>query len=451
MYTLKLLDLPAKSVREALAKAAPKLAHVQIPDKIGFLVEGEFDDKLKTEGKDLGLPLVLQKMTDLAQGVQADFIKRTATYLKKADDALAAKPDLLAKAGVLEKTQTQVEAIIKVDRDRAQEEALAAIADYWAELRKKPGRYTAYKLKLGAKIFLAAAGLGVSAGLIGAGVATVGVSSIAGVVGMAKSAITLVSSLISAHEQVETAQKRLEGALLKIKAGFEKTPKLFDQNKKTLEADKKKALGKVEIAEEAGMMVFTQVTGLSGPSAVWPSIKEAKDQLQTVESKLDGVQLEAGKLAKHLEATLKAVEGARKKFLADAEDPIRQQKKADGNFDDKRARKAIADRLDAELTPLEKRVDAAWKATSTVVARAQEAEKKLTASRASVDKLAALKSGKSWTVFENALPLLDVALGLTNYGVFASGSEAAMEFGQSGGALAADKITKRIWDGTWWE
>ena len=106
-------------------------------------------------------------------------------------------------------------------------------------------------------------------------------------------------------------------------------------------------------------------------------------------------------------------------------------------------------------TPLTIRADgpdeqAALEAVITYQNRYKTAEPRIAVAEKRVAEVAKLK-GKGWKVFENVLVFSDLALSFTDPGQYAKVSESLAGILPSVGSLAADKISKKVFDGTFLE
>jgi len=428
MAILKLITMPSSVMDKAIASTAGPLKVMTAPTGMNFAIEIDVDKAIiKSIEKD---PLLQSIMVDKAQEIYQDLVSRIGKNLQATDKGALT----LQQAGQKEKLEMLItvvnkgiEEARKIAVDRAQKEVLKA----WDELVKARKEYTKYKIKIGVKITTALAGLAVSIGLLAGGVVSFGASSIPGIVGMVKSAVAIGAQIKSASEEIETAQARLDKHLKTIEARFINAKGEFNKKGK---------------AQEAGNMLLEQFLGASGPFAVLPSIKGAVDDLGVIKSKFGGIKVHSHDAAKNLNSILNKIDEARKKFFEEVD----KQVKKVGSSQAKNDRKEIEKRLDKELEPFIAKVQDALEKVIAYQTRYKTAEPRIAVAEKRVAELAKLK-GKGWKVFENVLVFSDLGLSFTDPSQYAKVSESLAGILPSVGSLVADKITKKVFDGTFLE
>lgn len=428
MAILKLITQPSSVMDKAIASAAGPLKVMKAPTGMNFAIEIDVDKAIiKSIEKD---PLLQSIMVDKAGEIYEDLVSRIGKNLQATDKGAVTLKDA-GQTEKLEKLITVVnkgiEEARKIAVDRAQKEVLKA----WDELVKARKEYTKYKIKIGVKITTGLAGLAVSIGLLAGGVVSFGASSIPGIVGMVKSTAAIGAQIVSASQEIETAQKRLDGNLKTIEQRFVNAKGEFTKKGKS---------------QEAGAALLEQFLGTSGPFAVVASIKGAVDDLGTIKSKFGGLKVNSHDAAKNLHSILEKLGEARKKFFAEVD----KQVKKDGSSKAAADRKEIEKRLDLVLDPFTAKVDAALRAVIEYQSRYKTAEPRITVAEKRVAELAKLK-GKGWKVFENVLVFSDLALSFADPGQYAKVGESLAGILPSVGGLAADKITKKVFEGTFLE
>lgn len=428
MGKVVMLSMSGSTMDSDIARKAGTLEVMTAPKGMSFKVEVEFDSKIDKEvAKD---PLLQNEMKDAVKAVYDDLVDRIGTNLKTTDKGAVQLRD----SNQLDKMKKLVEVVnrgIEGARDVAVEKSEKEVNRVWNELAKTRKEYTKYKIKIGAKITLAAAGLATSIALFASGVVSFGASSIPGVIGMVKSVATIGAEITSAVQEIETTQKRLE-------------KKLDEIEKKFINA--KGEFTKAGKAKEAGATLAAQFFGTSGPFAVTPSIKDAVGELATVKSKNGGIVIAVHDAAKHLNKILEKMDQAKKDFLAEVTKKLAKHPspKAAGQT------RQISDQLDEALKPFIEKVQAAIAAVEVARVRVKTMEPKIAAASNRVAALQAMK-GLGWKIFENVIVFSDLALSFTDPGSYEKTVELLAGVGQSVGSLVADKLTKKALEGTFLE
>jgi hypothetical protein len=428
MPSILLVDMSSSSMSSEVARKSGKLEVMTAPSSMGFKVELQVDAGiLKAVAAD---PLVNQQMRDAVKAVYDTLVDDIGKNLQATDKGAVKLRDN-NEADKMKKLVDVVNRGIVGARDvavqRAEKEALAC----WAKLVAKRSEYRKYKVQIVSKITLGLAGLGVSIGLLAGGVVSFGASSIPGIVGMVKSVASVGSQLKSAYEEIETSQKRLEKNLKIIEERFIGARGQFTKT------------GKVQ---EVGVTLFAQFLGTTGPFAVVPSIKESVSALDVIKKKLVGVDVNTHDAAKDLNKILESLDAARKKFLDDVDKKLAKVPGPKAKADTKQ----IRDALDKELSPFISKVEEALKKIVEFQNRLKTAEPRVKVADVRVTELTKLK-GVGWKVFENGLVFSDLVLSFADPGQYAKVSETLAGVLSAAGGLAADKITKRVFEGTFLE
>lgn len=428
MGKVVMLDMASSSMDAEIARKAGKLEVMTPPKGMSFKVEVEFDSKIEKEvAKD---PLVQQEMKDAVKAVYDDLVERIAQNLQKTDKGA----QQLRDQGNLDKLDKLVEVVnrgIEGARDVAVEKSESEVDKVWKDLCKTRKEYTKYKIKIGAKISIAVAGLVTSIALFASGTVSFGASSIPGVIGMVKSVVQIGAEITSAVQEIETTQKRLEKKLDEVEKRF---------------VGAKGEFTKAGKAQEIGTTLAAQFFGTSGPFAVMPSIKDCVSELGIVKSKQGGLVVNVHDAAKHLNQVLEKIDAARKDFLTEVEKALvkHPSPKAPAQV------KQVEKQLDLVLEPFTEKVQSALAEVEKARVRIKTMEPKVQAVVDRVEQLAKMK-GLGWKIFENVIVFSDLALSFVDPGAYEKPVELIAGIGQSVGSLAADKITKKALEGTFLE
>ncbi len=420
--------MPSGSMASAIARKSGKLEVMTAPTNMGFKVEMQVDAGIfKAVAAD---PLVNQQMHDAVKAVYDTLVEDIGKNLQSTDKGAVKLRDN-NEADKAKKLVDVVNRGIEGARDvaikRAEKDSMAC----WAKLVAKRTEYRKYKVQIVSKVSLGVAGLATSIGLLAGGVVSFGASSIPGIVGMVKSVAAIGSQLKSAHEEIETSQKRLEKNLKLIEEKFVGARGQFTKAGK---------------AQEVGVTLFAQFLGTTGPFAVVPNIKESVSSLDVIKKKLVGVDVHTHDAAKDLNKILESLDTARKKFLDEVDKKLSKVPGAKAKADTKQ----IRDALDKELSPFVSQVEKALGSLVEFQNRFKTAEPRVKAADERVTELTKLK-GVGWKVFENTLVFSDLALSFADPGQYAKVSETLAGVLSAAGGLAADKITKKVFEGTFLE
>lgn len=428
MPTIKLTTKPSAKMDKDIETAAGKLQVMTAPKGMSFAVEIEVDKAiLKGIEKD---PLMQSIMSDAANAVYDDLVERIGKNLATTDKGAITLRDANQKDKLDKLIQVVNKGIVGA-RDVAVEQAQKDCLKAWDSLVKTRKEYSTYKIKIGVKITLGLAGLGVSIGLLAGGVVSFGASSIPGIIGMVKSVVAIGSQVKSANEEIENAQKRLDKKLRAIEKSFVDAQGEFTKRGK---------------AQEVGALLVEQVFGTSGPFAIIPNIKDAAGELGTIKSKFGGLKVNAHDAAKDLNSILEKLDSARKKFIEDVE----KQAKKVGSPKAKSDVALINKQLDKELEPFIEKVQKGLEAVIAYENRYKTAAPKIAYAEKRVAEVIKLK-GKGFKIFENVLVLTDLAVSFTDPSQYAKVAETLGGILPAVGGLAADKISKKVLEGTFLE
>jgi hypothetical protein len=257
-------DIAAQVI--AKSGSAAKILHV---DSIALEVILTDPNVLKNVPNDLDDALLAQQIRDKAAFGRV--VQDVATALGKA-------------AKTVRRSTKDVEgakAQFKVDVDKAVADALARAAEPILKLTKVKTAYTSYKVMSGIKLTLTS--IGAAAGIVSLALTplTFGVSTVAGCIGIAKSAVSI-------GQQIGKLSLKAEELALKVSEDLVTLNKQYENAKKTL----------VGVGELAKTLVNATL-----PTMV-TTIKECSSDCEQVKSKIDGIDVSAHDTAQKLGALL---------------------------------------------------------------------------------------------------------------------------------------------------
>ena len=259
-----------------------------VPPKISFEVEAEFDNKIFEQvRKD---SILLSDMNEDVAAVYKKTCKDIETKLAVFDKLIVGMVDGGEDKKNIEKQIDGLNKAIEKDRDVAEVGAKLAAEKTWKDYAKKKKEYDAYRIKIVVSIVGSAAGLATSIGMMASSPFTAGVGTITGLVGMVKSVVQIGKELASAWQEVETAVKLLTVQTV-----------IVEKAAKTM-------LGRK--ANEYTAAILTQFLGVAEPS-----IKSCKGHLETVQSKLKGIEIRTHDASIELNDILDAQEKFSKEFV----------------------------------------------------------------------------------------------------------------------------------------
>jgi hypothetical protein len=245
---------------------------------------------------------------------------------------------------------------------------------------------------------------------------------------MVKSVVVLGSQIKSAYEAIETAQARLDNQFREMEKKF---------------IGAKGEFTKRGMAQEVGQTLAAQFLGTTGPFALGANIKEAVGNLDVIKSKFGGIKVNAHDAAKDLNAMIDGLEKAKARFISDID-----KKLATAGPKAKADRDKIIKRLESQvLEPFEAKVQDSLVKVHGLIARHKTAEPRINVASARLARLTALK-GAGFAAFENVLVFSDVALSFTDPSQYAKLSETLGGLVPGVASLAADKVTKLVFEGT---
>jgi len=248
-----------------------------LPPDLNFKIEVTMDKSVaKKLEKD---PLLQEKMVKPVQK-ELERIQRQLAMMLKAYDKEIGELQNQADAKAREK---QFNSIFKEQVETAKKFAISAMNKGWAEFINKEKQYKKYKIKVGAKISIGAAGLAASIASMAAAPFSGGASAVLSIAGMVKTASSLAQECKQAADSVEKTQKIL----------------LKDMNE-VLAAYKLESKKNIVARELATHYVDTVLT------VKLPSIRKCGDGLKLVSNKLAGIQLKSHDIAKTLAKAMKA-------------------------------------------------------------------------------------------------------------------------------------------------
>ncbi len=388
------------------------------PPSLTFEAKADFDGKIFDQvAKDT---VLLKEMNQAADAVYDQTTKGIRSKLSAFEDLIGKMVDKNATQAEIQKQVDGLNKSIEKDRDLAEGAAEKDIEEVWKGYLKKKKEYQGYKIKIGLSVVGSFASLGTSIGLMASSPFTAGVGAAAGIVSMTKSVVQIAREIGSACQEVETSLKLLAKQL------------------DILENVVKTKVGRV--TNEVAGAVFNQVLGIAEPT-----IKSCKSHLETVQSKLNGVEIKVHEAGKALNDLLDQQEKLRKEFMKEASSRLAkhpsakakdQVREIEANFDKFLAepKKTFVKQMD-KLDEIDKRFK---KVKPDVVARRQQ-----------VDQLAGLRSApERW--LRLVLTFADLGGGVT-----IAATEGAAVAGEIVNAVvpwvalfAYDKVSEKVLDKT---
>ena len=218
---------------------------------------------------------------DLDDGLLAAEMRDKASFATVVQDIATALQAAAAKVKKNPKDEPAATAQFKKDVDKAITDSLARAAEPIQRLAKVKTAYTSYKIMSGVKLTLTS--VGAAAGIIGLALTplTFGLTSVAGCIGIAKSAVSL-------GQQIGKLALDAEGLALKVSEDLVTLNKQYQNAKKTLVGVGE--LGKTLVNATLPTMVTT--------------IKECSSDCEQVKNKIDGIEVKAHETAEKLGALL---------------------------------------------------------------------------------------------------------------------------------------------------
>ena len=388
------------------------------PKAWSFNVEVEFDAKIfKSIEKDA---ILLHEMNDAAEKVYkqtCDSVKGKYTAFEKLFQGMVDKG---APKTAIEQNMAGFNKSLESDRKIGEVGAQQAIQAVWVKWAAKNSEYKKYKVKIFVTVFGAIAALAVSIGIMASAPFTGGASAAVSIIGMFKSAVTIIKEIGSACMEIEKSQKLLSGYMKAVE----------------MAAKKGKAAAK---ANEYTAAIVKQFLGESQPS-----IKGCDSQLKTIVQKLTGVEVKTHDCAKTLNGILDAQEKLRADFMKDVMAKLSKHpsKEAPGQI------KLIEARLDKVLATNYDSVKEYIGKTSDLYKRFKLAEEETGKLEERLKPLLALR-GLDNKILENILYFVDMPLGALNGNALASKSgDLVSGLVPVAANMAYDKLTGVVLDKT---
>jgi hypothetical protein len=391
---------------------------LEAPKGWKFTVEVDFDAKIiKSVEKD---SILLKEMNEAATKVYTQTcgsVKGKYTTFEKLFQGMVDKG---APKAVLEQNLAGFNKSLDSDRSIGEIGAQQAVEAVWKKWAAKNKEYTKYKVKIFVTIFGAASALAVSIGLMAGTPFTGGLSAAVGIIGMWKSALTLVKEIGSAALEIEKSQKLLSGYMKVVEAA----------------AKKGKAAAK---ANEYTAAIVKQFLGESQPS-----IKGCDSQLGTIVQKLTGVEVKTHECSKTLNGILDKQEKLRAEFMKEVVAKLSKHPSKDAPAQIK----LIESRLDKLLEGSYAKVIEFIDKTEKLYERFKEAEEETKKLKERVKPLLALR-GLDNKILENVLYFVDMPLGALNGNAMATASSDLVQgLVPVASSMAFDKITGVVLDKT---
>lgn len=259
------------------------LKHLEAPKGWQFTVDVDFDSKvIKAVEKD---SIILKEMNEAADQT-CNSIKGKYTAFEKLFQGMVDKGTPKKQ---IEQNIAGFNKSLAEDKKIGQIGAQQAVEAVWKKYAAKNKEYNKYKIKIAVTIIGAAAGLITSIALMAATPFSGGASAALSIIGMWKSALTIAKEIASAALEVEKSMANLNKYM------------------KAVEAVAKKGKAAAKGNEYAAALV-KQVLG-----EAQPNIKGCSSQMETVKSKLTGVEIKAHDCSK----TLNGIIDQQEKFRAD--------------------------------------------------------------------------------------------------------------------------------------
>jgi hypothetical protein len=394
------------------------LKMLEAPKGWKFTVEVDFDAKiLKAVEKDA---IMLHEMNEAADKVYVQTCNSIKGKYNAFEKLFQGMVDKGAPKAAIEQNIAGFNKSLTDDRKIGEIGGSQAVENVWKKYAAKNKEYTKYKVKIGVTIFGAVASLAVSIGMMAAAPFTGGASAAISIVGMWKSALTLVKEIGSAALEIEKSQAILTKYMGAVEAI----------------AKKGKAAAK---ANEYGAALVKQILG-----EAQPNIKGCKSQLDTITQKLTGVEIKAHDCSKTLNGILDQQEKLRADFMKDATAKLSKHpsKEAPAQL------KLIETRLDKFLGDNYNKVMEFIQKTTDLYQRFKAAEAVTKQLEDRVKPLMALR-GIDNKILENILYFADMPLAALNGNVLAKGAEELTKgLVPVAASMAYDKITGLILDKT---
>jgi DNA repair exonuclease SbcCD ATPase subunit len=404
--------------------AVSGLKFVEIP-KMSFTVEVDFDKKIFAKIKDDAI--LIEDMNKAARKAYDTICAGITNKIKIFDKLFVGMDEQAAKKGTkkedVAKQLAGLNAALEQDRRVGEAIAREEVKAVWEGYIKRNKDYSKYKIKIGVTIFGAVAGLVTSIALMATSPFTGGASAAFSIIGMFKSAVTLVKEIGSAWLEVESSQKVLEKQIIVVEKAAQSV------------AGRR--------ANEITAMVLDNFLGIANPS-----LKSCESALDTVEQKLNGIEIKTHEASKLLNKIIDEQERLQKEFLKDAATQLAKQAPNQA----KAQLKDIEDRLDDYLVPSRIEVGEQIEKVMAMYDRFKDAHKVTgdLKKRILTLKAAVPKSEENLMTFaRNVLTLSSFPLGaMSGNGMAKTASDLASGLGSTAGSFAYDKITSKVLGGS---
>jgi hypothetical protein len=394
------------------------LKMLEAPKGWKFTVEVEFDAKIvKSIEKD---SILLKEMNEAAGKVYkqtCDSIKGKYTAFEKLFQGMVDKG---APKAAIEQNMAGFNKSLETDKQIGEIGAQQAIEAVWKKWAAKNKEYNKYKIKIFITIFGAVAGLAVSIGMMASAPFTGGASAAFSIIGMWKSAVTIVKEIGTAAMEVEKSQALLSGYMKAVEAA----------------AKKGKAAAK---ANEYTAAIIKQFLG-----EAQPNIKGCESQMGTIVQKLTGVEVKTHECSKTLNGILTQQEKLRAEFMKEVVAKLSKHPSKDAPAQIK----LIESRLDTLLADSYAKVIEFIDKTEKLYERFKLAEAETKKLHDRLKPLLALR-GLDNKILENILYFVDMPLGALNGNAISTASSDLVKgLVPVAANMGYDKITGVVLDKT---
>ena len=396
------------------------LKFVVPPKSAAFDVSVSFDDKVfKQVTSD---SILLTDMNKAAQKACDQTIGAVVSKLKAWDKLIEGMVDKGEKESVIKKQIDGLNKAMAQDVAVGIKGAEAAITAVWDKYSKTKKEYKGYKIKIGLKITGLIAGLATSIALMAATPFTGGASAAIGIIGMAKTGVTLAKEIGTAAMEVESSMKLLAASVRVVESAARK--------------------GKAAVhGNEVSAAVLNQFLGVAQPS-----IKECGSQLQTVQSKMKGIEVKSHNLSKALNRLLDKQEELRKGFMGDVNKQLGKHPSSNAGAHAKTIEKRLDDILGKNYEAVQKSIDATMEMHRRFENGSKVIERDL---RPRVVELLKMRANAGYKILDLALELSEIPLALLDgNGIAKSADAIATGLGPTIAAMAYDKLSDKVLDKT---
>ena len=272
------------------------LKQLEVPKGWKFTVDVDFDSKVfKQVEKDT---ILLKEMNEAAEKVYTQTCGSIKSKYNAFEKLFQGMVDKGAPKQQIEANIAGFNKSLEEDKKIGQIGAQQAVEGVWKKYAAKNKEYTKYKVKIVITIIGATAALATSIALMAATPFTGGASAAISIIGMWKSALTLAKEIGSAAMEIEKSMANLNKYMKAVE----------------LVAKKGKAAAK---GNEYAAAVVKQILG-----EAQPNIKGCKSQMDTVNSKLLGVEIKAHDCGKTLNGILDQQEKLKGDFMKEVQNKL---------------------------------------------------------------------------------------------------------------------------------